>query len=593
MKYDSQKFNNAVSYYTGYLKGKAENRVTFVVIELENKEAFFSIAPLARAVHNLKGDLHVVVKDKKSPFLDILKEAWQAYAEYKEGLKTKKAKALKDFIAAVNKRTKSNMFEEIFTPPDICLKSSKSGFEGTLNMAFQPDWHREYRWKDLLATAQRILGQGYNLKQNERYGIGFVLVPSTEHTELPLEDYLDSYSIAYTMALAAKKMGANVGLSATTDRFSILAKAVRTADLATTLRGCELDKNINEEVFRKFRVLSKLLRMERMEIADASFGIHAKGYYGKHFFGEEIGYPSANRKTRWSSPGQMMLKDRYSPQTALEPRPPLMRYAITETIPLDIYIETCNLDYFVLTKKSEKIKKIFDQCEYVRVVGREMHGYKTDFRVDLLTREGKRREFISSDCDVRSKVEEDFYKKTGIKAGKFANFPSGECFVTPERVNGTMIGDVVINVDRSYRIPAKEPLLLKFSNKGWKLIKGNKKILNVIKKQKREAWKKIILLEKSGSLPKKIIQDYKDNFNRVGEFSVNTNPKAKVCDYLIVNEKIARMMHLALGMGFEPERKTTYHWDIVVNAPRQKMDIYGVDKAEKMHWVLKKGKMVV
>src|SRR3989344_1266414 len=593
MKYDSQRFNKAVAYYTGQLKGKAENRVTFAILELDHEEAFFSIAPLARAIHNLGGDLHVVVKDKKSSSLDILRDVWQVYTEYKKGLNTKKVKALKGFIAAVNKRTKTHVFEEIFTPPDITLTSTRKGFEGTLNMTFQSGWHRKYRWKDLLATANRILGQGYNLKKNERYGIGFVLVPSAEHTELPLEDYLDSYSIAYTMALAAKKKGAKVGLSATTDRFSILAKAVRTADLATTLRGCELDKNIGEEVFRKFRVFSRLVHMERMDITDASFGIHAKGYYGKHFFGEEIGYPSANRKTRWSSPGQMMLKDRYAPQTALESRPPLMRYAITETIPLDIYIETCNLDYFVLTKKSEKIKKIFDQCEYVRVVGREMHGYKTDFRVDLLTREGKRREFISSDCDVRSKVEEDFYKKTGIKAGKFANFPSGECFVTPERVFGTMIGDVVINVDRSYRIPAKEPLLLKFNNKGWKLVKGNKKILNVIKKQKREAWKKIILLEKSGSLPKKIIQDYKDNFNRVGEFSVNTNPKAKLCDYLIVNEKIARMMHLALGMGFEPERKTTYHWDIVVNAPRQRMDIYGVDKAGKVHWVLKKGKMVV
>ena len=114
MKYDSQKFNNAVSYYTGYLKGKAENRVTFVVIEFENKEAFFSIAPLARAVHNLKGDLHVVVKDKKSPFLDILKEAWQAYAEYKEGLKTKKAKAVTTNILTTFKTEKISEFNPIY-----------------------------------------------------------------------------------------------------------------------------------------------------------------------------------------------------------------------------------------------------------------------------------------------------------------------------------------------------------------------------------------------------------------------------------------------------------------------------------------------
>ena len=78
----------------------------------------------------------------------------------------------------------------------------------------------------------------------------------------------------------------------------------------------------------------------------------------------------------------------------------------------------------------------------------------------------------------------------------------------------------------------------------------------------------------------------------IGEFAVNTNPKAKLCDYLIVNEKIAGMIHVALGSGFERDRKSLYHWDIVVNALKQKLDIYGVDKKNKQRWVLKKGKFV-
>jgi sugar lactone lactonase YvrE len=53
------------------------------------------------------------------------------------------------------------------------------------------------------------------------------------------------------------------------------------------------------------------------------------------------------------------------------------------------------------------------------------------------------------------------------------------------------------------------------------------------------------------------------------------------------------MIHVALGLGFEPDRKTMYHWDIVVNAPRQKLDIYGVDKNKKIHRILKKGEFVV
>ena len=84
----------------------------------------------------------------------------------------------------------------------------------------------------------------------------------------------------------------------------------------------------------------------------------------------------------------------------------------------------------------------------------------------------------------------------------------------------------------------------------------------------------------------------KSNFNKIGEFAINTNPKAKLCDYLIVNEKIARMIHIALGSGFEPDRATDYHTDIVIDSPRQKLDIYGIDNDGNEHWIIKKGEFV-
>jgi hypothetical protein len=65
-----------------------------------------------------------------------------------------------------------------------------------------------------------------------------------------------------------------------------------------------------------------------------------------------------------------------------------------------------------------------------------------------------------------------------------------------------------------------------------------------------------------------------------------------LCEYLIVNEKIARMMHIALGSGFESDRSTEYHMDIVFNAPRQKLDVYGKDKSGNVHWILRDGEFV-
>ena len=286
MKYDKTIFNKEVEYYTKKLKGKVEEKVTFIIVNTGNKKAFYSIAPMSRAIHNLDGDMHIIVTEKNNKNLEIVRDVWRVYDEYKRRLKTKKVKALSDFIKAVDKRTGKEVFEDIFRKPDIIVMSNKNGFHGTIDMDYKYKWHRLYRQKELLATTRQILVQGYALGKKDELAIGFALVPAEKKIELPLEDYLDSYSIAMAMADTAKRLHARVGLGASSDRHSLLAKAVRTAELLATLRGCELDKEVDEEVFKKYKVLSKLLRINRMTFPTAGFGIHGRGYYGKHFFGD-------------------------------------------------------------------------------------------------------------------------------------------------------------------------------------------------------------------------------------------------------------------------------------------------------------------
>ncbi len=593
MKYNKRKFNSNVNYYEKQLKGKIENKILFVVCELKNEKSFYSLAPLSRAAHNLDADMHVVVKDGKSQNLEILKNTWQAYDDLIKGLNTKKTKALDSFIKEVNKRTKTKAFKDIFKKPEFFIESRQNGFKGTIDLEYKYDWHKKYRWNDLVETAKTILKKGYDLKKNEKIGITFELIPKKENLELPLNDYLGSYDIAMAMAFQSKKMKADVSLGASTNRFSMVAKSMRTVDLKSTLTGCELDKNVDEDVFRKFKVLSPIIESNKMDFSDAGFGIHGKGYSGKMFFGENIGYPTLNKKSRWMSPGQMMLKDRYEAQTKYESRDPMMRYAMTETLPIDIFIETCNVNYETIRKRSSKIKSILDKCEKIRVIGKEIKGLKTDFTVHLVDDKNKRRYFIASDSDVTSKIDKQYYKETGLKTGLYANFPSGEAFVTPEKLEGLFVGDVVINVDQSYRLDKGKPLVIKVKNNVYKIIDGPKNIVDKMKKEKRDVMKKINAIEKSKALPKSMTDMYKRCFNYIGEFAVNLNPHAKLSDYLIVNEKIARMIHVALGMGFDPDRKTLYHWDIVINSPKQKMDIYGLDKDNKVHWIIKKGKFVV
>ena len=168
-----------------------------------------------------------------------------------------------------------------------------------------------------------------------------------------------------------------------------------------------------------------------------------------------------------------------------------------------------------------------------------------------------------------------------------------EAFTTPTYVIGRIVGDVIINVDRSYRLDKDNLFIVEAEKNGYKLISAPKIVGDAFRKRKRDAWKTILEQEKNKSLDKEIIELKKRNFNHVGEFAINTSPSARLCDYLIVNEKIANMIHVAFGSGFEVDAATEYHMDVVIDSPRQKLDIYGVDKKKNRHWIIKSGAFVL
>ena len=53
------------------------------------------------------------------------------------------------------------------------------------------------------------------------------------------------------------------------------------------------------------------------------------------------------------------------------------------------------------------------------------------------------------------------------------------------------------------------------------------------------------------------------------------------------------MIHVAFGSGFEPDTATEYHMDVVIDSPRQKLDIYGIDSKNNKHWIIKNGSFVL
>jgi len=589
MKYSEKDFNSAVAEYKKTLR-KFSKKSVFIVFDISNKEAFYSLAPMSRALHELKSDVCCTGTAKKSVPLEALKDIWNVFEAMDKGIKDEKTIALSDFINEVDKKAKGN-FRKLFKKPDFVLTATHDGFEGTIKIPYNTKWFKDYRMQELMQTSDILWRDVYALKKGERVGIGFTLLPTEKMMGHPLEDYLDSDSIIWAMSRSASKIG-EVTMNSASFRPSMMDKSEGISELRATLLGCELCKDSDEEIFVKFKKLSKIMKLDRLKPIDLSFSISGKGYPGKHMFGEKIGYPSLNKKTRWMTPGQMVYKLDFYPQTSLDDRDPIARVAFTDTIPIDLFIETNLVDWNDIRARNQKVKEIMDKCDVIHVEGKLNEKYVTKLEVGLLKPDGSRRWVRRSDTDVREKINKEYLKMTGIKAGCMGNIPGGEAFTTPEYMKGTFVGDVVVHVDQSYRLDEKNPLVVETYGDSYKIIDGPKDIIAKLNKRKKDSWKMLLENEKNKSLPQEIIDSKKKNFERIGEFAVNTNPKAKLCDYLIVNEKIAKMMHIALGSGFEPDRSTEYHMDIVFNAPRQKLDVFGFDKDKNKLWILKDGEFI-
>jgi leucyl aminopeptidase (aminopeptidase T) len=582
-----QLFNRTVREYKKAFKGLKGSALVFG--PLKDKKAFFSLAPLSKALHDLGIDVYVSLYSKRSESnLPIIERVWKAY----ERKQSKEGIALHEFITYVEKKRDAKGFSKIFKRAELLIELKPNFFllNKSEKLRYNAKWFRKYDERALKKTCRNIIENCYALKKRERFSISFELVPNKKMLELPLEDYLDNFAVAYHMAKEAKRFCRAVMLSASTARQSKLDMPERISELAITLAGCEYEKNIKEEPFKIFKKLSRLLKINELHYSDASFGIVGKGYHGKHIFGLAIGYPSPDKRTRWPSPAQMFLKPWWNEQSKIDKRRPKTRLAITETLPLEEFITTCNIDYSALRRRNTCIKKIIEASEKLIVEGHATKHGCTKLIVDLGKR--KKRFVQRSDSDVRNKIDREVLKRFGILAGMYDNLPGGEVFFTPENITGIAIGDVVINIDRSYAL-SKKPLVVKFTRGRWKLLKAPSNVEKRIRKELRDVRKLIKLYEKNRALPKRVITSYKENFKRIGEFAINTNPKAKLSRYLIVNEKLANMIHIALGSGFEPDRQTLYHWDFVIDVPAQRISIKACDANGRERYIIKEGRFVI
>lgn len=586
---DEKKFSQSVDYYRKNI-GKVKGKTIFVAMGLDDVKAHYSLAPLSRAIHEEGGDIHIMAFDGHSPLMESMLKVWKIHRDYKNKKSSSAVKAFREFVQFSGRKAGENI-ENIFSAPDYILRPGEKGFRGSMELEYRAGWCRERKKKTLNKTCALVWDQVYNLKQNDRAGLGFETIPSEKMLDKPLKDYLDSFVIIRSMLEEVRKITGKVTINSSSTRDSMLKPMEKTSEMRATILGCELSKDINEAVFRRWKNLSRFIGAGKIKSNTATFFIAGKGYPGKHAFGQNIGYPTPNRKSRWQSPAGIIYQPPHAPQTSVDSRGPKARIGFTETLPIEVFIQTSNINWMKMKKKNDELARVALKSDKFVVKSPSRAKYRTNFEVNLVKKDGSKRQPLTSDVDIRGVLDKDYHKKSRIKAGTMGNIPGGEMFVTPENMKGTFVGDVVINIDQSYSLNSKNPMVVEAGKKGYKIIKGPKKVLEAFNKKKKEARQ--ILNKQAKVMPKELINLKKRNFNGIGEFAINTNPKAEVCDYLIVNEKIANMIHVALGSGFEEDKSTEYHSDIVIDAPRQKLDIYGLDNKNNKLWVMKKGKLLV
>ena len=105
MKYNEKEFNSAIESYK-LLIGNVKGKSFLIIFDISNKDAFFSLAPLSRAFHELGADVACNGIKGKSDSIEAAKDVWKTSEELENGTKNEKTDALKKFIEEVDKKAK-------------------------------------------------------------------------------------------------------------------------------------------------------------------------------------------------------------------------------------------------------------------------------------------------------------------------------------------------------------------------------------------------------------------------------------------------------------------------------------------------------
>ena len=534
-------------------------------LSLGDEEGFFSGIPLMEAMRKAGAECCMIVSSEGSKVVRTLEAVWKILDE--------ESGASKRFLSMVNDafaKKGEKPFVKFVSKPDVVLQHRDGEFHGSgekVDVRDADGWVEGVDKGPIEKACRSMLEGGFNMRADEDFA---QLIPSPPiKPKLPKKGYLASYVEAAVLQGVARSIGNEVTSISLNFKPDPNLPTDPHFESLIVFWALEHEKKIGEPIFKAYSDLSSERGLSEICVPPKVwFGFIGEGYLGKDVFGEVVGYPTPNGKTRWESGFKLIRKHEWYPQFKEDGREPLLRFAITETISVETFNRTINVNYGLLRERCAKIRDAVEGAEEVVVEGKEVGGARTRMSVEV----GGRRVRV-----------DDGVVNMGPEAN-FGNFPAGEVFITPEAVHGVFVADEVIVIDKSYLL--KRPLIVELRGNEYEVVEGPKEILDVIRREREKAWKRIETWEAMG-VPKDLVELNKKNFMNIGEFAVGLNPNARVSRYLIEAEKIDRTVHLALGSGYDPDRPTTYHWDSVAGC-NQKLSVTAVKEGREIP-ILKEG----
>ena len=209
------------------------------------------------------------------------------------------------------------------------------------------------------------------------------------------------------------------------------------------------------------------------------------------------------------------------------------------------FITTVPVDYGRMKRECRTLADILDKAVDLRIT----NPNGTDLVINL---EG-RKSFVD-DGDFRS-------------PGKGGNLPAGEAFISPVvgASEGMIAFDGSISVE-SGDIIIEEPIRAKVEDGFVRSLAGGKEA-KIFGETLSRGAEKAKVFEREGKIPAGKGEEYARNTYHLGELGIGTNPAAKISGNMLVDEKVYRTCHIAVGANYDDDAPALIHCDGLVSAP--------------------------